>query len=125
MSSGGGGDPNGPAAPPEDEETRIARLEVENGFRQYDETIEAIGYYLDPERPFALRPGLIQRLQGIAVEGMVAHPGQWRTTAVKISKSQHQPPEAHLVPSLIQEMCDYARFIRTGMSWQWETDRDG
>lgn len=106
-SSVGGGGPNGLTALPEDEETRIARLEVENGFRQYDETVEAIGYYLDPERPFALRPGLIQQLQGIAVEGLVAHPGQWRAAKVKISKSRHQPPEPHLVPALVQEMCDY------------------
>jgi hypothetical protein len=35
----------------DDQETRIAKLEVENGFRQYDETVEAISYYLDPERP--------------------------------------------------------------------------
>ena len=106
-SSGGGGGPNGLTAPPEDDETRVARLEVENGFRQYDQTIEVIGYYLDPERPFALRPGLIQQLQGIAVEGLVGSPGSWRTTPVKISKSQHQPPDAHRVPSLIQELCDY------------------
>lgn len=106
-SSGGGVSPDGQGAPPEDYETRIARLEVENGFRQYDETIEAIGYYLNPERPFALRPGLIQQLQSIAVKDLVVTPGQWRTTKVQISKSQHQPPEPHLVPSLIQEMCDY------------------
>jgi len=107
VSGGGNGHGIGRAILPEDEQTRLALLEVENGFRQYDETIEAIKYYLDPERPFALRSGLIQQLQGVAVDGLVAHPGQWRTTPVKISKSRHQPPEAHLIPPLVQEMCDY------------------
>jgi Fic family protein len=105
--SGAGVDRKDQLPAPDNEETRIARLEVENGFRQYDETIEAISYYLDPERPFALRPGLIQRLQSIAVQDLVANPGQWRSTSAKISKSKHQPPEPHLVPPLVQELCDY------------------
>lgn len=98
---------SGPSAPPNDREAEIARVEAENGLRQYDETIEAIRYYLEPERPFALRPGLIQQLQSLAVQGIVANPGRFRTTPVKISKSEHQPPEAHLVPALITELCDY------------------
>jgi hypothetical protein len=65
----------GQSAPPDDHRTQIAKLEVENGFRQYDETLEAIEYYLDPQRPFALRSGLIQQLQSIAVDGIVGHPG--------------------------------------------------
>jgi Fic family protein len=100
-------DQYGQSAPPDDHRTQIAKLEVENGFRQYDETLEAIEYYLDPQRPFALRPGLIQQLQSIAVIGIVDRPGQWRTTTVRISKSKHQPPEPHLVPALVQELCDY------------------
>ncbi len=105
--SGGFEDRSGSANSSEDRENMLARLEVENGFRQYDETIEAIKYYLDPERPFALRPGLILQLQSIAVEGLVANPGNWRTTTVKISKSKHQPPEPHLIAPLVQELCDH------------------
>ena len=104
---GGEADHPGRSAPPDDAKIQIAKLEVENGFRQYDETLEAIEYYLDPQRPFALRPNLIRQLQSIAVDGLVAHPGEWRKTPVKISKSRHQPPEPHLVPSLVQELCDY------------------
>lgn len=95
------------AAPPDSQKNLIAALEAENGLRQYDETIEAIRYYLEPERPFALRPGLIQQLQAVAVQGMVAAPGRWRTTKVKIWERRHKPPEPHLVGPLIQELCDY------------------
>jgi Fic family protein len=103
--SGGETGLDGQSTPPED--AAVARLEIENGFRQYDETLEMIHYYLDPERPFALRPGLIRQLQSTAVKGLVPFPGEWRSAPVQISKSQHQPPEPHLVPSLVAEMCDY------------------
>jgi Fic family protein len=89
------------------EEHEVARLETENGFRQITQGIEVIKYYLEPNRPFALRPGLILELQQIAVDGLVANPGQWRRTAVQIEKSAHQPPAAHLVENLVREMCDY------------------
>ena len=84
-----------------------ARLEAENGFRQLDQGIEIIKYFLEPCRPFALRPGLIQELQKIAVEGLEPEPGKWRKTNVWISESEHQPPAPHLVPSLVTEMCEY------------------
>jgi Fic family protein len=105
--SGGGTDQSGQPPLPDDGAAAIARLEIENGFRQYDETLEMIQYYLNPERPFALRPGLIQQLQATAIQGLVANPGQWRSTPVQISKSKHQPPPPHLVPPLIAELCDY------------------
>lgn len=104
---GGGTGPHGQPPLPEDEAAAIARQEIENAFHQYDETVEMIQYYLDPRRPFALRPGLIQKLQSTAVKGLVSAPGQWRSTPVQISKSQHQPPEPHLVSSLVAELCDY------------------
>jgi Fic family protein len=89
------------------EELEIARLETENGFRQIEQGIEIIKYYLEPNRPFALRPSLILELQQIAVAGLVANPGKWRRTTVQIEKSAHQPPAAHLVENLVTEMCDY------------------
>jgi Fic family protein len=85
----------------------IAVLEAENGFRQLAQGIEIIRYYLEPTRPFALRPGQILELQQIAVSGLTPNPGQWRRTQVMIEKSAHQPPAAHLVQNLVTEMCDY------------------
>jgi Fic family protein len=91
----------------EEESRRIAELEVENGLRQYDLAIEIIKHFQEPDRPFALRPSLIQQLQGVAVKGIEPYPGEWRTGAAKITKSNHTPPGAHLVGFLVQEMCDY------------------
>lgn len=88
-------------------EQEIARLEAENGFRQLSLGVEIIRYYLEPNRPFALRPGLILDLQKVAVAGLVPRPGEWRRTNVAISKSAHQPPPPHLVENLVTEMCEY------------------
>lgn len=90
-----------------DTDNRIAALEIENGFRQYDAAIETIKAYLEPDRPFALRPSLIQQMQSIAVRQIEKEPGQWRAQPIAISKSQHTPPPPHLVAGLVQEMCDY------------------
>ncbi len=83
------------------------RLEIENGFRQYDLTIDVIRYYLEPGRPFALRVPLILDLQREAVAGIEAQAGQVRGTAVGITKSAHRPPPAHLVLPYLTALCDY------------------
>jgi Fic family protein len=88
-------------------EQEIARLEAENGFKQLSQGVEIIKYYLEPGRPFSLRPNLILELQKIAVAGLVSRPGEWRKTKVGISKSEHQPPSPHLVEALVTEMCEY------------------
>jgi len=90
-----------------EEAERIARLEVENGFAQYDLALDVIRTFLEPERPFALRPSLIQKLQSVAVQRILPYPGEWRTGNAKITKSEHVPPGPHLISFLVQEMCDY------------------
>lgn len=83
------------------------KLEIENGFRQYDLTVDVIKYYLEPERPFALRVPLILGLQKEAVVGIEAEAGSVRKTAVAISKSEHAPPPAHMVHAHLTEFCEY------------------
>lgn len=83
------------------------QAEIENGFRQYDLTLEIIRYYLDPERPFALRVPLILDLQREAVAGIETSPGELRTAPVGISKSKHTPPGPHLVATYLAEFCDH------------------
>lgn len=87
--------------------TSVELLETENGLRQFDYALNVIETFLDPERPFALRPALIQDLQAIAVRDLDSRPGEWRNATVIISQSQHQPPPPHLVQNLATEMCDY------------------
>ncbi len=81
--------------------------EIENGFRQYDLTLNVIRYYLEPERPFALRVPLILDLQKEAVAGIEAEPGEIRRNSVGIHESAHTPPPPHLVPMHLTEFCDY------------------
>lgn len=83
------------------------RREIENGFRQYDLTLDVIRYYLEPERPFALRVPLILDLQKEAVEGIEAEAGKIRTNPVGIGKSKHTPPPPHLVQTHLTEFCEY------------------
>lgn len=81
--------------------------EIENGFRQFDLTIDIIRYYLEPDRPFSLRIPLILDLQREAVDGIEVEPGKIRTTPVGINKSQNVPPPPHLVQAHLTEFCEF------------------
>lgn len=87
--------------------SHVTALEVENGFRQYDLTLDIIRYYLEPERPFALRVPLIMDLQREAVAGIEAEPGRLRRTQVGIHGSDHNPPPPHMVEHYLTEFCEY------------------
>jgi Fic family protein len=87
--------------------TEKARQEARNGLRQFDEVIEQIQYWLQPERPFKLRPSAILSLHRKALEGISSFAGVWRPTGIEIGGSRHVPPPAHLVPELVEAMCDY------------------
>ena len=84
-----------------------ARQEAKNGIRQFDEVIEQINYWLQPERPFKLRISAILSLHRRALEGISFFAGVFRPGGIEIQGSQHQPPGAHLVPELLEQMCDY------------------
>jgi Fic family protein len=90
-----------------------ARQEARNGLRQFDEVIEQIEYWLQPERPFKLRPSAILNLHRKALEGISAFAGVWRPAGIEITGSKHAPPPAHLVPELIEQMCDYVNGNRS------------
>ncbi|MDB5549376.1 MAG: filamentation induced by cAMP protein Fic [Tardiphaga sp.] len=83
------------------------KREIENGFRQYDLTLDIIDYYLEPDRPFALRVPLILDLQREAVAGLESEPGEIRNVAVGINQSKHAPPAPHLVKAHLTEFCEY------------------
>ncbi|SHJ24642.1 Fic/DOC family protein [Wenxinia saemankumensis] len=57
--------------------------------------------------PFRLRPSAIQELNRCAIEGLDAFAGNWRPAGIGIGESDHEPPGAHLVAELIEELCDY------------------
>jgi len=84
-----------------------ARREARNGLRQYDEVVEQVEYWLQPDRPFRLRPSAILNLHRKALEGISSFAGVWRPAGIEIRGSKHTPPPAYLVPELIEAMCDY------------------
>jgi Fic family protein len=81
--------------------------EIENGFRQFDLSVEIAQWYFNPERPFALRLHHILDLQKEAVDEIESEAGQLRSGSVGISKSKHIPPEPYLVKNLMTELCDF------------------
>ncbi|WP_367180486.1 Fic family protein [uncultured Jannaschia sp.] len=56
---------------------------------------------------FRLRPSTILELNRCAIAGLDRHAGNWRPGGVRISKSEHEPPDGFHVASLIEDMCDY------------------
>ncbi len=95
---------NQPFVPP-NEATR-AKLEAQNGLRQFDRLIEMIDQGLAADR-FRLRPSTLLQLNRIAVEGLIAVPGVFRQDQIEISSTDHRPPDPQHVPELVEEMCDY------------------
>ncbi len=83
-----------------------AKKEAANALRQAERVRQHIIDTLDG-RPFKLRTSTVLDLNRCAIEGLDAYAGNFRPGGVKINKSEHQPPDAHLVAGLIEEMCDY------------------
>jgi Fic family protein len=83
-----------------------AAAEARNGFRQYDAAIGVIHTALE-RGSFKLRPSLILGLQREALAGISSYAGNYRPGGVAIEGSKHDPVGAHLVPELVEEMCDY------------------
>lgn len=89
-----------------DEEER-ARKEAENGLRQFDAVKEQVAHWLETRRPFRLRVSAILGLHRVALDGISQYAGNFRPADIAIGKSTHKPPGAHMVPELVEEMCDY------------------
>ena len=90
-----------------DDPIEEARRESENAVGQFDRVLELVEDVTRGQRPFRLRPSIILDLHRIALEGLSPYAGNFRPGGVSIGKSKHAPPAAHLVPGLIEEMCDH------------------
>ena len=84
-----------------------AKREARNALRQFDTVVQLIEAWLKPDRPFKLRTSAILQLHRVALEGISAYAGNFRPADIEIQGSQHQPVGAHMVPELIEDMCDY------------------
>lgn len=83
-----------------------AEAEAANGLRQYDYAVKSV-YQAIERIPFKLRSSLIFSFQREALRGISAYAGVPRPAQVEILGSKHQPPGAHLVLELVEDMCDY------------------
>lgn len=92
-----------------------AEAEARNGLRQYDAGIDEARTALERGR-FKLRLSLILALHREALRGISHFAGNFRPGPVEIEKSSHSPPHAHLVPGLVEELCDYVN-----ENWQQST----
>lgn len=89
-----------------DPEAKALR-ESENAVAQFDRVLDLIDEVVRDNRPFRLRNSTIFDLHRLALEGLSSHAGTYRPAGVEIGASKHVPPDAHLVPSLVDDMCDY------------------
>lgn len=94
----------------------IARKEASNALKQAHRVKEVILDALYGDRPFKLRTSLFLNLNKCAIDGLSLFSGVFRNTDVHIQESKHQPPGAHLVPELVEELCDYIQ-----ENWQSKT----
>ncbi|HNJ47716.1 MAG TPA: Fic family protein [Novosphingobium sp.] len=84
-----------------------AQRESENAIAQFDRVLDLIDDVTRGGRPFRLRTSMILDLHRIALDGLSSYAGNFRPADVSIGQSKHTPPPAHLVPGLIEEMCDW------------------
>jgi Fic family protein len=85
-----------------------AKLEARNALEQFDAVISLVEQFTAPDHPpFRLRSSTILQLQRIALRGLSAYAGVFRPAGVDIGGSKHKPTEAYLVPTRVEEMCDY------------------
>lgn len=91
-----------------------ARREAANGLRQFDVAMDMLEEWRGREAMFRLRMPAIMTLHRAALEGISVFAGNFRPAGVEIEGSRHQPVGAHMVPDLVQDMCDY-------VNQNWET----
>ncbi|WP_038196920.1 Fic family protein [Ancylobacter sp. FA202] len=85
----------------------IAKAEARNGLKQYDFALRLIAQALETDKSFRLRPSMIQALQREALADISEYAGNYRPGSVDISNSQHNPPAAHEVSALVEDMCEF------------------
>lgn len=84
----------------------LAKQEAANAVRQTERVRQLVLDVIDG-RQFKLRPSTLLDLNRCAIDGLTAYAGVWRPAGIAIGESKHTPPGGHLVPELIEEMCDY------------------
>lgn len=85
----------------------LAEREALNGLRQFDTVVKMVEDFLQPERPFRLRTSHLLTLNREALKGISSYAGNYRPAEIQIKGSKHKPVGAHMVPGMVEELCDY------------------
>ena len=85
----------------------LAQKESFNVIEQFRAVADMVETYLQPDRPFKLRPSHLLHLHRAALDGITAYAGNWRPAGIEIGDSKHKPPAAFEVPERVEELCDY------------------
>jgi len=91
----------------------VVEREAENALRQADRMFEMIEHAVAARKP-RLRSSTLIELNRLAVAGLVAAPGAFRTSPIIIEHSQHVPPPHEDVPGYVDDLCEY-------VVGQWDT----
>jgi Fic family protein len=83
-----------------------AEAEALNGLRQYDLAVQ-LSLSAIERGGFKLRLSQILSLHREALQGISSYAGNFRPGDVEIEGSKHSPLGAHLVPELVEGLCDY------------------
>jgi len=84
----------------------VVKREAENALRQADRMFEMIEHAVSARKP-RLRSSTLIELNRLAVAGLVAAPGAFRTSPISIELSQHVPPPHEDVPGYVDDLCEY------------------
>jgi Fic family protein len=85
----------------------LAQKESFNVIEQFRAVADMVETFLQPDRPFKLRPSHLLHLHRTALDGITAYAGNWRPAGIEIGDSKHKPPAAYQVPERVEELCDY------------------
>lgn len=89
------------------DEQQRAEAEARNGLIQFDQACQMIMDAIEKGAAWRLRTSAILGLHRAALNGISSYAGNFRPASVEIEGSEHKPLEAHRVPELIEELCDY------------------
>ena len=84
-----------------------AEAEARNGLLQFDLACRMIVDAIEKGSAWKLRLSAFLALHREALQGISGYAGNFRPSSVAIEGSKHAPVDAHLVPELVEALCDY------------------
>lgn len=84
-----------------------AEAEARNGLLQFDLASHMIMDAIEKGAAWKLRLSAFLALHREALQGISPYAGNFRPSSVAIEGSKHRPVDAHRVPELIEDLCDY------------------